>query len=162
MLRYLSWCVGLAMLAVGLPASGQAEEWTVRPEPAAQGGRDRCVLESERHTVFDGYQDTWAQIVVDAAAVRVSSASILDPGDGDIGLSVDGGPFVAADDVVDERTAVFTSRYAALIEDFRRGLRVRVQLRFWPTWPKTGTHTVTFGLIGFTRAHVRLPECGAR
>jgi hypothetical protein len=66
----LPWCAGLVML-VGLPVSGRAAEWAVRSEPAAQGGRDRCVLESERRTVFDGYQDTWAQIVVDDAAVRV-------------------------------------------------------------------------------------------
>ena len=67
-----------------------------------------------------------------------------------------------ADEVVDERTAVFSTRYGELIEDFRRGLRARAQLRFWPTWPKTGTHAVTFGLIGFTRAHEQLPGCGAR
>jgi len=155
----LPWCLGLAVLALGLPAPGRAAEWTVRPLPGVPGGRERCVLESERQPVSDGYQDTWAQIVVDEAAVRVSSASILDPGDGDIGLVVDDGPFVPADEVADKRTAVFSSRYAALIEDFRRGLRVRVQLRFWPEWPKTGTHSVTFGLIGFTRAHVRASDC---
>ena len=92
----------------------------------------------------------------------VSSPSVLDPGDGDIGLSVDDGSLVTADDVIDRRTAVFSTRYRELIEDFRRGLRVRVQLRFWPTWPKTGTHSVTFGLLGFTRAHARMPDCGAR
>ena len=25
-------------------------------------------------------------------------------------------------------------------------------LRFWPTWPETGTHAVVLSLIGFTRA----------
>ena len=61
--------------------------------------------------------------------------------------------------MVGNRTAVFKTRYAALIEDFKRGLKVRVQLRFWPTWPKTTTHSATFSLIGFTRTHARLAEC---
>jgi hypothetical protein len=55
---------------------------------------------------------------------------------------------------------VFAARHDALVDEFKRGLHVRVQLRFWPTWPKTGTHSVTFSLIGFTRAH--LAGCRAR
>jgi hypothetical protein len=39
---------------------------------------------------------------------------------------------------------------------------VQVQLRFWPTWPKTGTHSATFSLIGFTRTHAGLAECRTR
>jgi len=156
------WCAGLAWAVVALVGPGPAAAaWSVRPEAAGPRGAARCLLESERQAVFDGYQDTWAQIVVDDATVRVSSASTLDPGDRDIGLSVDGGAFVPADDVVAGRTAVFSTGYGSLLDDFRRGLRVRVQLRFWPTWPKTGTHSVTFGLIGFTRAHARMPDCGA-
>jgi hypothetical protein len=54
---------------------------------------------------------------------------------------------------------VFTSRYEAVVEQFKRGEAVRVQLRFWPEWPKTGTHSATFSLIGFTRAYGRLSEC---
>lgn len=156
------WLV-LAAVVLGLPVFGQAATgWMLRPAgPAAARGGAGCVLQSEREPVFDGYQETWAQIVVEAATVRVTSGSILDPGDRDIGLSVDGGPLVVADEVVEGRTAVFKTRYRPLVDDFRRGLRVRAQLRFWPTWPKTGTHDVTFGLIGFTRAHTGMGECKA-
>src|SRR5207249_4111831 len=103
---------------------------------------------SDRQELPDGYQKTWAQIVVDRQVVRVTSASQLDPGDGDIGLVVDDGQFIKVDEVVDSRTALFRTQYNLLIEDFRRGLKVRVQLRFWPTWPKTSTHSATFSLIG--------------
>jgi hypothetical protein len=27
-----------------------------------------------------------------------------------------------------------------------------VTLRFWPTWPETGTHAIEVSLIGFTKA----------
>jgi hypothetical protein len=117
------------------------------------------VLESSREPVQDGYQTTWAQMVVDARSVRVLSASVLDPGDHDIGVAVDDGALIEADEVADERTAVFTTRYGTLIEAFRRGRRARVQLRFWPTWPKTGTHDASFTLLGFTRAHARMLDC---
>lgn len=140
-----------------------AAEWAVRPEPPAAGAPAGapagCVMESERQSLPDGYQKTWAQIIVDGKAVRVTSASQLDPGDGDIGLVVDDGAFVPMDEVVDGRTAVFRSRYESLVEEFRRGLKARVQLRFWPTWPKTSAHSATFSLIGFTRTHARLADC---
>jgi len=34
-----------------------------------------------------------------------------------------------------------------------------VQLRFWPTWPETGTHSVSFSLMGFTKAHGEAAKC---
>jgi hypothetical protein len=148
----------LALLTWSAPAPATGE-WTVRAAPAAASGADRCVLESPRQPVTDGYQTTWVQMVVDGASVRLLSGSVLDPGDRDIGVSVDEGALVPADQVAEERTAVFTTRYATLIEVFRQGLRAKVQLRFWPTWPKTGTHAATFSLVGFARAHARMIAC---
>jgi hypothetical protein len=149
-----------ALLALSLLVPPKAgADWTVRPVPAGPGGADQCVLESERQPVFDGYQKTWVQIAVDDKTVRVTSASTLDGGDRDIGLVVDEGRFAPAEEVVEQRTANFAAQYQTLMQEFKRGLRVRVQLRFWPTWPKTGTHSATFSLIGFTRAHARMSDC---
>jgi hypothetical protein len=148
----------LSLLALGLGGpAGAAGEWSARAEPASTP--PRCVLESERQPISDGYQTTWVQIRVDDNAVRVSSASVLDPGESDLGLVVDDGAFVRADDVTGQRTAVFSAQYGKLVDDFKRGVRVRVQLRFWPTWPKTGPHSAAFSLIGFTRAHAHLSDC---
>ena len=63
----------------GLAATG----WTLGPAKPATARGAGCVMESGREPVFDGYQETWAQIVVDAATVRVTSGSVLDPGDRD-------------------------------------------------------------------------------
>jgi hypothetical protein len=150
-----------ALLALGLLApAGAGAQWTARARPAGGGaGVARCVLESPRQPMPDGYQTTWAQVLVDEAAVRVTAGSQLDPSEGDLGLVVDDGAFVPADEVRDQRTAVFAARHDTLVEEFKRGLKVRVQLRFWPTWPKTGTHAATFSLIGFTRAHGQMADC---
>ena len=151
MRRALAAMVGMGLLAAG---PGAAAEWTAAPVPGAG-----CVLEATAESVTDGYQNTTARLRVDAKAVTVTSPSVFDPGFKDIGIAVDDEPLVPMDRLADPRTAVFESQYATLVERFKRGLRARLQLRFWPTWPATGTHSATVSLIGFTRAHARLPDC---
>ena len=145
-----------AALALGIFAGpgGLGAEWSVRPD-----GPSGCVLESSPESLPDGYQTSTARIKVDGKKVVVSSPSALDAGFNDIGVAVDGDALIPMDRLGDPRTAVFESRYGTLVEQFKRGARARVQLRFWPTWPATGTHSATFSLIGFTRAYDRLGEC---
>ena len=143
----------VSILLVTQPARAVAE-WVAKP-----GNGSGCVLESSPESLTDGYQTTTARIRVDGKMVSVSSPSVFDAGSKDIRIVVDEQEIVPMDRLADPRTAVFESRYAALVEQFKRGLRARVQLRFWPTWPATGTHSATFSLIGFTRAHAQLGEC---
>ena len=63
------------------------------------------------------------------------------------------------DQLKGEKTALFDSKYDRVVAEFKAGLEVRVQLRFWPTWPATGTHSATFSLIGFTHAYEQLAGC---
>jgi hypothetical protein len=141
------------LLLVADPAALGAE-WVVKP-----GSGTACVLESSPESLPDGYQTTTARVRVDAKTILVSSASAFDGGFNDIGIQVDQEELIPMDRLADPRTAVFESRYGALVEQFKRGLHARVQLRFWPTWPATGTHSATLSLIGFTRVYARLPEC---
>jgi hypothetical protein len=143
----------MAVLLIASP-SAVAAEWTLKPRTAAG-----CVVESPPASVSDGYQTTTARVSVDAAKVSVSSPSVLDASFKDIGIAVDEHPLIPMDRVADSRTAVFESQYGTLVEQFKRGLRARLQLRFWPTWPATGTHDATVSLIGFTKAHAGLLEC---
>jgi hypothetical protein len=147
------------VLALGgaQPAAGSA--WAVRTAPGPDASGTRCVLESEGQSLSDGYQATTAHLTVDRRAVAVTAASNLDPSFADIGLSVDQGALVPMDRLAGPRTAVFETRYGQLVESFKTGSRVRVQLRFWPEWPATGPHSATFSLIGFTRAYGALADC---
>ena len=144
----------LASILLLIQPASAATEWVV-----TRGNDPRCVLESSPESLSDGYQTTTARLRVDGKRVFVSSPSVFDAGFNDIGIVVDEQQFVPMDRLADPRTAVFESRYAALVEQFKRGMRAKVQLRFWPTWPATGTHPATFSLIGFTRAHAQLGEC---
>ena len=149
--------VVLALLALG--GSAAADEWSVKTVPRADGPGTRCVLESARQSLSDGYQDTMAYVTVDGRSVAVTSASNLDPGFSDIGLVIDQEALVPMDQLAGIKTAVFYTKYARLVELFKAGARLRVQLRFWPEWPATGTHSAIFSLIGFTKAYGELAGC---
>ena len=143
------WCS-----LVGVSAAA-ATEWalkTDRPSP-------RCVLESSRESVWDGYQKTTAYISITARSVSLISAAPLDGAAGDIGLAVDDESFIKMDRLGGDKVALFDAQFDQLIEQFKAGKATRVKIRFWPTWPATGAHSVTFGLIGFTRAYTQWSAC---
>jgi hypothetical protein len=152
-----SWTLALAVVLVA--GAARAEAWTVRAVARTGGPGTTCVLESAPASISDGYQTTTAQVVVDQEGVTVTSASVLDPSFDDIAIVVDDELPVPMDRLAGPRAARFESRHALLVEQFKRGARARLQLRFWPTWPATGTHSTVISLIGFTRAHAGLAEC---
>jgi hypothetical protein len=133
--------------------------WTVKRPGEVVPGQGRCVLELTPMTVSDGYQEIQAAIVVRADAVLIRTESPLDTSFADIGVQVDAQTFIPMDAVEDRKVAVFTTQYARLIAQFKQGRKVRVQLRFWPTWPETGTHAVTFSLAGFSKAYAAMLAC---
>jgi hypothetical protein len=147
----------LTLTLVGGPAG--AEEWTVKTVPRTDGPGTRCVMESARQSLSDGYQDTTAYVTVDAKSVTVTSASNLDGSFSDVGMIIDQEPLVPMDRLAGIKTAQFDAKYGRLVELFKAGVRLRVQLRFWPEWPATGTHSATFSLIGFTKAYGELAGC---
>lgn len=147
----------LALLALAEPVA--AEEWSLKTVPRTDGPGTRYVLESTRQSLSDGYQDTTAHVTVDGRSVAVTSGSNLDASFSDIGLVVDQEPPVPMDRLAGMKTALFETKYGRLVELFKAGARLRVQLRFWPEWPATGTRSATFSLIGFTKAYGELAGC---
>jgi hypothetical protein len=148
-----------ATMAFCLIGEAASATWTVKRPVEGSAGQTGCYLQSEVMTVSDGYQDIQASIMVRQNAVLVQTGSPLDASFADIGLQVDNEALIHMDDVSLRQTALFTSHYTDLVEQFKKGLRVKAQLRFWPTWPVTGTHSVTFSLIGFTKAYADLQAC---
>lgn len=146
-----------AALAGATVSTGFAANWEVSPE--VRGGTRSCALVSAPQPVFDGYQQVQAQIVVNERTVVVRSKSVLDPGFADIGMAVANKPFIQSDRIQDRKRAVFEKQYAKIVRLFKEGREVRVQLRFWPTWPATGTHSVSFSLMGFTKAYGEATKC---
>ena len=140
------------LLLLGAAPPEPVSAWHV--QRVTEGGAVKCRLESEKVSVNDGYQKVTAQILVSADnLVKIVSESVFDAGSGDIGVQVDKDPFVKADKLATEKTVLFEAAASVLIPQFKAGLKARAQLRFWPTWPVTGTHDAEFSLIGFTKAY---------
>ncbi|HTS82337.1 MAG TPA: hypothetical protein VMH40_17160 [Myxococcaceae bacterium] len=142
------WIPALSLTLLGAaPAEKEKDAWTLTK---VQGGG--CRLDSDKTSVSDGYQTTSVQVRVTATEVRVVSESTFDDGKGDLIVEVDKNEAVKADGLDGAKAVVFKTGASSLITQFKAGLKARVQLRFWPTWPETGTHSVVVSLIGFTKA----------
>jgi hypothetical protein len=140
------------LLIMGAAPPEPVSTWHV--QRVSEAGAVKCRIESEKAAVNDGYQNITVQVIVSANnIIQIVSDSIYDGGSGDIGIQVDKNPFVKLDKLGGERSAVFEASAATLIPQFKAGLRARLQLRFWPTWPVTGTHDAEVSLIGFTKAY---------
>ena len=145
LLRILGIASGFALLGA---APVEKSAWTV----THLAGK-ACRLDADKATLSDGYQTTTALVQVSPTEVRVVSESVFDPGKEDLLVQVDKKDPVKADGLAEgNKTVVFKTQAPLLIEQFKAGLRARVQLRFWPSWPETGNHSVEVSLIGFTRA----------
>jgi len=136
---------------------GLGAEWQVNKETS--GTKDTCTATSAKMPVDDGYQKTSAQIIVDSKTVTVKTESELDSGFSDIGMKIGNRDWIPVDTVAQKKQAVFEANYAKIIDQFKLGKEVTVRLRFWPTWPVTGTHPATFSLIGFTKAYTEAMSC---
>ena len=134
-----------------------AAEWQVDEVPS--GNKNLCVITSAKMPVEDGYQKVSAQIIVDRDTVIVKTESVLDPSFSDIGMKVGNRDLIPMDKVKQQKQADFESHYAKIVQLFKEGREVTVQLRFWPTWPVTGTHSVSFSLMSFTKAYDEAAKC---
>jgi hypothetical protein len=141
------------LLLLGAAPPEPVSTWHV--QRVTEASTVKCRIESEKATINDGYQKVTTQLIVTADnVVQIVSVSTFDGGSGDIGIEVDKNAFVKFDKIIADKTVVFDGPVTAtLIAQFKAGLRARAQLRFWPTWPVTGTHDAEFSLIGFTKAY---------
>jgi len=165
---YALWT--LVLLGVVLAERAWAA-WTVKRMYTTGGSVERCVVETEPVLVNDGYQETQATLLVSVDAVTVKTRAPLDDSFADLGLQVDGQEFIKIDKVVDERSAVFATSYTKILEQFKKASvpgkrgqkpaasKVKLQLRFWPTWPATGTHEAFWSLEGFSKAYTEMAAC---
>ena len=119
----------------------------------------RCVLETPKVPFNDGRQDTTVFLRVDGKSLYVMTDSNVDIAKPDVGIRVDERKLIKPDSVFLDQHLLYESQIAQILEQFKAGMVVEVQLHFWPTWPSKGMKKVSFSLIGFTRNFARLPGC---
>ena len=121
-------------------------EWSLRDSGSA------CVLETGEITRHDGYQDTSVRLNINQQRLLVMTGSNVDTSFDDTALQVDGHAMMTAVSADEDQNLRFDTGMPALIEQFRKGNRVRIYMRFWPTYPATERFEIAFSLAGFTRA----------
>jgi hypothetical protein len=147
------------ILTAPLLSNMASASWTAKRVFDPVKDETRCMLESTTKTINDGYQETEIVLRVDDKTLQVATRSNIDPSKDDISVQVDKKEPIKMDKVYLDQNAIFEREIATIIKQFKEGLRATFTLRFWPTYPDTGQKTVTFSLIGFTKAYGDLPDC---
>lgn len=119
----------------------------------------RCIFESTAKAINNGYQETKIVLRVDDKTLQVATRSNIDPSKDDISVQVDKKEPIKIDKVNLDQNTIIKREIATIIKQFTEGLRATFRLRFRPTYPDTGQKTVTFNLIGLTKAYGDLPDC---
>ena len=131
-------------------------EWSLRDSGSA------CVLETGEITRHDGYQDTSVRLNINQQRLLVMTGSNVDTSFDDTALQVDGHAMMTAVSADEDQNLRFDTGMPALVEQFRKGNRVRIYMRFWPTYPATERFEIAFSLAGFTRAWNDYTACAEK
>lgn len=151
-------CGMLLAAFVSSPVSA-AENWVAKNVYDPFSSQSHCVAESRHHRIHDGYQDTVIYLQIGDKRLSIVTESSIDPKALDNGIRVDGNEPIKPDAVRLEHDVIFEKDLKRIVGQFRRGQKVTVNLKFWPTWPDKGYKNIEFSLIGFSKTFARLPNC---
>ena len=153
--------VGACALIACSPSLHAQETWQLVMDNDPVTKKSVCLLESATRVIDDGQTQTPVKLIYNGKALYAQTRSRIDVTYPDVGLQVDHKELFSVDSVYKQKTAVFSRQVADIHEQFIVGLKARLYLGFWPTWPKTGTRKIEFSLIGYTRADKQYEKCVA-
>jgi hypothetical protein len=151
--------IGLPTVAALLLSGVASADWAAKSAFDPIKNESRCVVESTRQTMHDGYNDTEVYLQVDKTSLLIHTRSNIDASKSDIGVAVDKRELIPMDKLYLDQNVVFDKQIATIVEQFKKGLKAAITLHFWPTYPDTGPKAITFSLIGFTKAYEEFADC---
>lgn len=155
--KSLIWLV--LLLCCGTSVAEEDDNWRVAVAEDPISRKNTCLLMAKEQTIQDGQSTTPVRIIYNGEvfiAVTESHIDLTYPG---VGLSVDDQHTFKIDRLARRTLAVFESDVPGLREAFIKGIKGRLALGFWPTWPKGDTIVMDFSLIGFTKAEQAFQAC---
>jgi len=156
---WLGIAAALVMSVAAEQAHAEDNAWFTKRVTDPFTNSSRCVAESTHQSMNDGYQDGNVYLQVDHERLVFVTQSNVDLGSTEQGLQVDDDPAIAFEQVMHEQQAVVEQHIEQVIASFQEGRKVKVRLKYWPTWPSKGSKEVEFSLIGFQKAFAQLPGC---
>lgn len=124
-----------------------------------EGDASGCRMQSVKKTMDDGQGETKVWLEFDSKQMIIKTQSEIDSAYNDLSIKVDDKSEIKSTQIVDKNNLVFQSDIKTITEEFIKGKIVKVNLRFWPTWPTTGLKTTEFSLKGFTKVYRSLKPC---
>lgn len=140
-------------------AAHAGNNWQVVLDKDPLTNQTECLLLSTKQTTKDGQTTTPVGFIYNGKQFLVKTESNIDLSYADSGLSVDSRATHGIDRLYKKTDAVFESEADTIRDEFIRGLRARLTLGFWPTWPKTHSYHIDFDLRGFTAAYNQFQHC---
>jgi hypothetical protein len=127
-------------------------------EEGDDASQSKCFLLSPKITIDDGQGKTHIWLEMADKSLILKTKSDIDTGFDDIGIKIDDKDFIPLDKVDNAVDIIFEKNITTITQQFIAGQNVKLQLRFWPTWPSKGVQEAKFSLLGFTKAYEALPE----
>ncbi|MFZ1389913.1 MAG: hypothetical protein WBP46_19340 [Thiolinea sp.] len=128
--------------------------WTVADKES-----EGCKLITPKISMDDSQGETKIWLELAKQQLLIKTESELDNAYNDLAIQVDDKESIKSSEIVDKKNLVFKESIKEIIPEFIEGRKVVVNLRFWPTWPSVGIKTISFSLIGFTKAYNELNSC---
>ena len=131
-------------------------DWQV--ERSLQFG-GKCVLESNKIDFYDGYDNTGLKFRVLNNELYLLTKSNIDMSFNDVGIEISKNEFLHADKVVMDQDVLFRKEMPAFLSKLNQSSDIRVQLRFWPSYPATKTYSKMVAFNGFLSAYEAYTDC---
>jgi hypothetical protein len=151
--------LGCLLSCLAIFPSMASDNWTVIFDKDPENQSDRCLLESKTFIIDDGQTQTAVKMLYNGTQLYAATKSTLDLSYPNIGLQIGARQQHTIDRVYKKTTAVFESSIEKIHIDFKKGVKAKLALGFWPTWPQTKTRVIEFSLIGYKKAYNKYKKC---
>ena len=137
----------------------QAENWTTVLAEDPLSGSMACLMVSSSQVIKDGQSSTDVHFVYNGQVFIAKTKSNIDLSYETTGLQIDEQNLFNIDRLHNKSNVVFESQADEIRQEFINGLKAKLTLGFWPSWPKTNSFSTHFDLRGFTKSYNALVSC---
>lgn len=153
--KFTTGMIAIGVLLASLSSVAANAAWQVEK---GGGATPRCFIKSGPQKMQDGYRTISVHAELDNESLTLVTPSNIDTSFSDLRIQVDHKTPITSTTVVGKESVRFIVS-PQTVNDMRRGKVLKAYLRFWPTWPVTKAHSVSFSLNGFSAASKAAKSC---
>lgn len=139
--------------------AGDTDNWQLVLAEDPFSKQSACLLVSAVEQSEDGQATTAVSLVYNGNLFMAKTESNIDLSYADLGLQVGKKKSHPIERLHKKTSAVFETQAPQIRDEFKKGLKAKLRLGFWPSWPKTRSYVIEFDLRGFTAAYEAFVHC---